>query len=515
MNEARDRDLQVSPENTTGARQRLLLLVVAFNAENTIRNVLHGIPAALAEEYDVEILVIDDASIDATFDRTNTLEEAGSLPFPLRLLVNAREQGYGGTQKLGYRYAIENGFDLVALLHGDGAYDPARLPEMLAPLRSAATDAVLGSRMLGPDGRRPRGMPLYKTLGTRVLSRFQNRILRTQLSEWHCGYRAFRVDALEKLPFELNTNELHFDTEVIIQLVFAGLRIQEVGIPPYHGRDIRILTGLRYARDVMRAVLRARVQEMMLFHDPRFDCRVDSRENAHYQLKLDFDSTHTRVLTLIEPGSRILELGCAGGYFASLLETELGCKVTGVDTEPLAQGVTLDRFVQWNLDDGLPPVDISSYDLVVMLDVIEHLLRPEAFVSALHAATSTESRTCVVMTTGNIAFVLQRLMLLLGQFNYGKRGILDLTHTRLFTFGTLARLFEQRGFQVIRQEGVPAPFPLATRSRRIARALLTLNRFAIVPMRRLFSYQMLMVMRPRRSLDSLLREAEQATALRQ
>lgn len=512
MRRVHDQDPQAP--TPTGARPRLVLLVVAFNAEHTIRTVLRRIPASLADDYDVEILVIDDASDDATFDRTRTLDAAGDLPFPLRLLVNAREQGYGGTQKLGYRYAIENGFDLVALLHGDGAYDPARLPEMLEPLCKGEADAVLGSRMLGPHGRRPRGMPLYKTLGMRVLSRLQNRILGTRLSEWHCGYRAFRVDALEKLPFELNTNQLHFDTEVIIQLVFKRLRIREVSIPPYNGRNIRLFTGLRYARDVMRAVARARVQEMMLFYDPRFDCRADARENAHYQLKLDFDSTHTRVLTMIEPGSRILELGCAGGYFASYLETQLGCNVTGVDTEPLAEGVELDRFVQWNLDDGLPPVDVSSYDLVIMLDVIEHLRRPEALVRALYEATSTKSRTGVIVTTGNIGFVLQRIMLLFGQFNYGKRGILDLTHTRLFTFGTLQRLFEQHGFKVVRHEGVPAPFPLAIRTRFLGHALLALDRIGIVLMRRLFSYQILMVMKPLRSLDSLLREAERTTALR-
>ena len=66
-----------------------------------------------------------------------------------------------------------------------------------------------------------------------------------------------------------------------------------------------------------------------------------------------------------------------------------------------------------------------------------------------------------MVSTGNVGFIVTRLLLLLGRFSYGRRGILDLTHTRLFTFKTLRRLFEQGGFDVVESRGVPAPFPLA------------------------------------------------------
>src|SRR5205823_4904295 len=111
-------------------RPRLLIFIVAYNAERTIQDVLMRIPRRLGDEYDVEILVIDDASDDRTFERGHDLRASETLPFPLRVLYNPLNQGYGGNQKIGFHYAIERGFDFVALLHGDGQYAPERLPDL-------------------------------------------------------------------------------------------------------------------------------------------------------------------------------------------------------------------------------------------------------------------------------------------------------------------------------------------------------------------------------------------------
>jgi glycosyltransferase involved in cell wall biosynthesis len=105
--------------------------VVAYHAESTIDRVLTRIPAAIAEQYDTEVLVIDDASTDLTFERASS----SRLAFPLTVLSNPVNQGYGGNQKLGYLYALKYGFDFVALLHGDGQYAPECLPDLVRPLR--------------------------------------------------------------------------------------------------------------------------------------------------------------------------------------------------------------------------------------------------------------------------------------------------------------------------------------------------------------------------------------------
>src|SRR6516164_4607025 len=134
------------------SRRRVLVFIVAYNAEKTISEVVRRIPADLAATYDLEVLIIDDASRDATFVESHSVSKAGYLPFPVRVLFNPVNQGYGGNQKLGYHYAIEKGFDFVALLHGDGQYAPECLPQLFEPLRQGEADAVMGSRMLPSGG---------------------------------------------------------------------------------------------------------------------------------------------------------------------------------------------------------------------------------------------------------------------------------------------------------------------------------------------------------------------------
>ncbi|HEX6829237.1 MAG TPA: bifunctional glycosyltransferase/class I SAM-dependent methyltransferase, partial [Burkholderiales bacterium] len=496
------------------SRKRLLIFVVAYNAEKTIQSVFSRIPASLADDYEVEILAIDDASRDRTFEAGYRVKQAGSLPFPLHVLFNPENQGYGGNQKLGYHYAIENGFDFVALIHGDGQYAPEALPGLMEPLRDGSADAVFGSRMMNRGAALKGGMPLYKFVGNKILTWFENLMLRSRLSEFHSGYRIYSVAALKRLPFDRNTNDFHFDTEIIVQFVVAGLRIRELPIPTYYGDEICHVDGLKYAWDVFKAVLRARAQELGVFYDPKFDCAPAGGGNAQYQIKLGYESPHTAALERVPRGARVLDLGCAGGYMGELLRRERGCHVTGVDRFPLGPGVRLDQFLEHDLDSGPPSVAFEEYDCVLMLDVIEHLAAPEAFVDGLREAMKHCSHGRLIVSTGNVGFIVVRLMLLLGQFNYGKRGILDLTHKRLFTFASLRRLFEEAGFKALEIRGIPAPFPLALGDNWFGRAMVAVNGVLVKLLRGPFAYQIFMVAEPRPTLERLLERAVHESAAR-
>ncbi len=487
-------------------KSRLLIFIVAYNAETTLDGVLRRIPASLADEYAVEVLVIDDASRDATFERGVAAEASGTLPFPVTVLTNPVNQGYGGNQKIGFHYAIEQGFDFVALLHGDGQYAPERLPELVNPLASGAADAVFGSRMLTPGGARRGGMPRYKFIGNKILSWLQNRLLGTRLSEFHSGYRVYSVAALKAIPFDLNANVFHFDTEIIVQLVLARQRVLEVPIPTYYGDEICHVNGLRYAADVVIATARARAQQMNLFYDRKYDCAPGAVANHFYRPKLDFPSPHTMALDTVPSGARVLDVGCAGGYMGEALKTK-GCRVVGIDQFPLEGGVELDGFIQHDLNAGMPPLDLAEFDYVLLLDVVEHVASPERFVAELREAARFAPELTVVVSTGNIAFILARLSLLLGRFNYGKRGLLDLTHARLFTFTTLRRLFEQAGFAVVSAKGAPVPIPLALGDTGLARLLLRVNQLLIRVWPQLFAFQSFMIVRPLPSLPYLLQRA--------
>jgi SAM-dependent methyltransferase len=214
----------------------------------------------------------------------------------------------------------------------------------------------------------------------------------------------------------------------------------------------------------------------------------------------------------VPEGARVLDLGCAGGYVGAMLRSRRRCRVTGVDRVPLGPGMELDTFIVHDLNDGLGAIDLRDYDYVLLLDVIEHLTSPEAFVQQLRDGLKQSPQTTIIVSTANIGFVINRLMLLAGQFNYGKRGILDLTHCRLFTFSSFRRLFEQGGFRVREMRGIPGPFALAFGDSRVSRALLAINTALIKLSRGLFSYQMFFIVEPLPSLEYLLRSAQEHSA---
>src|SRR5437588_4337476 len=144
-------------EDVDLAGKRLLIFVVAYNAEATIEKVLRRIPPALRTN-DTEVLIIDDSSSDNTFAQGVGYQQHNS-EFKITVLTTPENQGYGGNQKLGYRYAIDNGFDIIAFLHGDGKYAPEKLPALLKPVIEDKTDAVLGSRLIDERAALRAGMP--------------------------------------------------------------------------------------------------------------------------------------------------------------------------------------------------------------------------------------------------------------------------------------------------------------------------------------------------------------------
>src|ERR1051326_2601683 len=148
---------ELEPARINLGRKRLLIFIVAYNAQTTIEKVLSRIPRSL-EDHNVEVLVIDDSSQDDTFGNGLRYQQRDS-DFKVTVLRTPENQGYGGNQKLGYRYAIDHGFDLVALIHGDGQYAPEKLPDLLEPFLAGQTHAVLGSRMINKRAALAGGMP--------------------------------------------------------------------------------------------------------------------------------------------------------------------------------------------------------------------------------------------------------------------------------------------------------------------------------------------------------------------
>jgi hypothetical protein len=158
----------------------------------------------------------------------------------------------------------------------------------------------------------------------------------------------------------------------------------------------------------------------------------------------------------------------------------------------------------------LPP-DLAAYDQILLMDLVEHLHDPEGFMDDLRHRTAG-TRPEVIVTSANVAFFVTRIMLVLGQFNYSRKGILGLGHRRLFTFRSLRALLEQAGYEVLEARGVPAPYPLGLGQNRRSRALLTLNRWLIKLSKGLFAYQICLRARALPHPRHLLKETVSGSA---
>ena len=171
-----------------------------------------------------------------------------------------------------------------------------------------------------------------------------------------------------------------------------------------------------------------------------------------------------------------------------------GCSVVAIELGDVRelQRICV-RAIQGDLDELDLEVELSdlSFDRVLALDVIEHLKSPEALLERLRALPGC-AQSEFIFTVPNIAFIVMRAMLLLGFFNYGKRGILDRTHTRLFTFSSMKHLCVQSNFRVVEMKGIPAPFPLALKDGSVVgKAFVTINQAAIQIWKALFSFQIM------------------------
>ena len=461
---------------------RIGILVVAYNAGSTLASVLDRIPQGFRSRIS-EVLVCDDASQDSTYYVGLGYKQVSDLP--LTVVRHEHNLGYGGNQKAGYRMAIERGLDIIVLLHGDGQYAPECLPAIVAPLERGECDAVFGSRMMVKGQARKGGMPLYKYAGNRILTAFENRMLGTNLSEFHSGYRAYRVSTLAQIPFEANTDGFAFDTEIIIQLIDAGKRIAEIPIPTYYGSEICYVNGLKYARDVTRDVLRYRLGKVG-FTSGDLGC-----VGEEYRIKQADDSSHQVLLRWLAhmPRSRVLDLGCSGGALAERVRA-LGHHVTGVDCAEI-EGVhqRCDVFVRADLDAGLPAEVFGQqpFDVAICADILEHVRRPESLLAELRSVLRPGGS--ILASVPNFGHWYPRIRTALGMFDYDQRGILDHGHVRFFTRRSFERLIGRTGLRLVHVEPTGLPIEVLASRGGVPAVVNAADQAGLALWSKLFAYQ--------------------------
>jgi glycosyltransferase involved in cell wall biosynthesis len=206
----------VDPSPSLKGARKIVVVMPARNAERTLEQTVSLIP----REWVDEIILVDDSSTDATLELARR--------HPIRVIWHPHNVGYGGNQKTCYLEALQQGADVVVMLHPDGQYEPTLIPKLVEPILRGEADLVLGSRLMTPGAAIAGGMPRWKYMANRFLTTVENLVLGTRLAEAHTGYRAYSRELLLSIPFLRNALDFSFDSEVLMQAVHFGFRIAEV-----------------------------------------------------------------------------------------------------------------------------------------------------------------------------------------------------------------------------------------------------------------------------------------------
>ncbi|HEY3861404.1 MAG TPA: glycosyltransferase family 2 protein [Verrucomicrobiae bacterium] len=198
-------------------------VVVVMPAYNAAKTLVQTFDEVMAQDVVDLVIVVDDASRDETTALAKTLPNA-------IVFTHEKNLGYGGNQKSCYRLAIQEGADIIIMVHPDSQYTPKLIPAMASMIASGLYPCVLGSRILGGYALRG-GMPLWKYVANRILTALENLMLGAKLSEYHTGYRAFSRGILERLPLTANSNDFVFDNQMLAQILWFDYTIAEVSCP--------------------------------------------------------------------------------------------------------------------------------------------------------------------------------------------------------------------------------------------------------------------------------------------
>ena len=228
----------------------------AYNAAQTLRKTYDEV---IAQGIVDLIIVVDDGSSD------ETVSIAKALPNTI-VHIHERNRGYGGNQKSCYKLALEEGGDIVIMVHPDYQYTPKLIPAMASMIGNGLYECVLGSRILGGYALEG-GMPIWKYIANRFLTLVQNILLGAKLSEYHTGYRGFSRDLLERLPLEVNSDDFVFDNQMLAQIVWFGYTVAEVSCPTKYfaeASSINLFRSIKYGIGCIFTALIFRLAKMKI-----------------------------------------------------------------------------------------------------------------------------------------------------------------------------------------------------------------------------------------------------------
>jgi 2-polyprenyl-3-methyl-5-hydroxy-6-metoxy-1,4-benzoquinol methylase len=423
---------------------RFLLVLCECGDVDVLAKTLSRIPHEL-ESWLRQVIVMVDRDWGQLHPAAETLRAAS--PFDLRLHRPLRGHGPGALRKAAFEYALLRRFDHVIVMRGDASHPPERLPELVRLALADPGRFVLASRM----GRGARG---ESRAGLRASTFLQNRILGLRLEDYRASFRLYPCEALARIPFQLDADDDRFDVETLLQLRALGIPIEEAALI----EETPAADDAGFDWRACGTALDYRLHQLHVTRNGRY--LVD--RDIHYTLKRSPTSSHAQIVDAIEPGRRVLDLGCSNGLLARPLR-EKDVEVIGVDSGPGERlSKELAGYCQHDLEQPLDLPLEREFDYVVCADVIEHLRNRAQLLRGARRYLKPEGR--LILSTPNVALWFYRLSLLVGRFEYGPRGVLDETHVHLYTCATIRREVEKAGFTILRQRATSLPFEVVFES---------------------------------------------------
>ena len=245
--------------------KKVIVIMPAYNAASTLKRTYEEV---MAQNIVDLVIVVDDASKD------ETVQIARTLPNTL-VYAHEKNKGYGGNQKTCYRLALEQGGDIIIMVHPDYQYTPKLIPAMASMIGNNLYPCVLASRILGGHSLKG-GMPVWKYIANRILTFLENILTGAKLSEYHTGYRAFSKELLQSLNLQNNSDDFVFDNQMLIQILWKGYMIAEVSCPTLYADDsssINFQRSVKYGLGCLATAVRFRLAKMGIVKSKLLSCR--------------------------------------------------------------------------------------------------------------------------------------------------------------------------------------------------------------------------------------------------
>ena len=254
------------PEGDVAKRQHKIIAVLpAYNAERTLAATLADVPVGAVDEF----ILVDDGSKD------NTVKVAREMG--LTVVEHPENRGYGGNQKTCYRLALEHGADIVVMIHPDYQYDSRVIPHAVGIIELGICDLIVGNRIRSRQEAFHGRMPAYKYFANRALTLFENFTLGQNLGDFHSGFRVYRREVLEKIPFERNSDDFVFDTQFLVQAVHFGFRLGDVPVPVRYfdeASSINFKRSLKYGLSTLGTVGKYWLDRLRIYRSPLFQAKT-------------------------------------------------------------------------------------------------------------------------------------------------------------------------------------------------------------------------------------------------